>query len=67
MEEVLLETIAEIQAKKRQANEKPDHVLFYRDLLPVIREKVEKCLDSMVATGKIKKMNTINDTAYGRD
>ena len=28
MEEVLLETIADIQARKRRDNEKPDHVLF---------------------------------------
>ena len=28
MEEVLLETIADIQARKRLANERPDHVPF---------------------------------------
>lgn len=67
MEEVLLETIADIQARKRLANEKPDHVLFYRDLLPELQKRITKCLDGMVETGKVKRSRTINDTAYGND
>lgn len=67
MEEVLLETIADIQARKRLANERPDHVLFYRGLLPELQERITKCLDGMVETGKIKRSRTVNDTAYGND
>ena len=67
MEEVLLETIADIQARKRLANEKPDHVLFYRDLLPELQERITRCLDGIVETGKVKRSRTINDTAYGKE
>ena len=64
MEEVLLETIADIQARKRRDNEKPDHVLFYKDLLPELRSRIERKLDDLVKAGKVNRSNTINDTAY---
>ena len=64
MEEVLLETIADIQARKRRDNEKPDHVLFYKDLLPELRSRIER---KLVKAGKVNRSNTINDTAYGDD
>ena len=67
MEEVLLETIADIQARKRRDNEKPDHVLFYKDLLPELRSRIERKLDDLVKAGKVNRSNTINDTAYGED
>ena len=40
---------------------------FYRDLLPELQERITKCLDGMVETGKIKRSRTVNDTAYGND
>ena len=67
MEEVLLETIADIQARKRRDNEKPDHVLFYKDLLPELRSRIERKLGDLVKAGKVNRSNTINDTAYGDD
>ena len=67
MEEVLLETIADIQARKRRDNEKPDHVLLYKDLLPELRSRIERKLDDLVKAGKVNRSNTINDTAYGDD
>ena len=45
---MLLETIADIQARKRRDNEKPDHVLFYKDLLPELRSRIERKLDDLV-------------------
>ncbi len=67
MEEVLLKTIAEIRARKRRDNEKPDHVLFYKDLLPELRSMIEKGFDGLVESGKVNRSNTINDMAYGDD
>ena len=47
--------------------DKPDHVLFYKDLLPELRSRIERKLDDLVKAGKVNRSNTINDTAYGND
>ncbi len=67
MEEVLLKIIAEIQREKENNNIVPAHVLFYKDLLHEVRVEVIQVLDKLVASGKLNRVNTINDTAYYGD
>lgn len=65
MEEIVMEIIAKIQQDKTENNIVPLHVLYYRDLLPEARRRISRALESLVLSGKVKKSNTINDSAYG--
>lgn len=64
MEEVIIKIIAEIQDNKRKNKVGPEHVLLQIELLGAIRKEALATLDKLVADGRVKRCNTINDIAY---